>query len=51
MKVSVLAVAFVLAAGILGFVFKPTEDQQRPLTPEPRAGGDAHDDHGHGQHH
>jgi len=50
MKIAVLAVGFVLAAGILGFVFKPTEDQQRPLTPEPGAGGDAHDDHGHGHH-
>ena len=48
MKVAVVAVVFVLAAGILGFIFKPTEDQQRPLTPEPGAGGD---DHGHGHHH
>ena len=51
MKVAVIAVVFVLAAGILGFVFKPTEDQQRPLAPEPGAGGDAHDDHGHGHGH
>jgi urease accessory protein UreE len=28
-------------------VFKPTEEQQRPLAPEPGATGDAHDSHGH----
>jgi len=36
-----------IVSGILGFVFKPTEEQQRPLEPQPGAGGDAHDDHGH----
>jgi hypothetical protein len=51
MKVAIIAVIFVIGAGILGFVFKPTEDQQRPLAPEPGAGGGGHDDHGHGGHH
>lgn len=51
MKIAVIAAVFVLGAGIFGFVFKPSEEQQRPLTPEPGAGGDAHDDHGHGHHH
>jgi len=46
-KFAVIAAGFVIVAGILGFVFKPTEEQQRPLSPEPGAGGDAHDDHGH----
>jgi len=50
MKIAVLCTVFVLAAGIFGFVFKPNEEQQRPLEPAPGAGGDAHDDHGHGSH-
>lgn len=47
MKVALIAAVFVIGAGILGFVFKPSDEQQRPLAPEPGAGGDAHDDHGH----
>jgi hypothetical protein len=46
-KVAIFAAVFVIGAGILGFVFQPTEEQQRPLTPEPGKGGDAHGDHGH----
>jgi hypothetical protein len=46
-KIAIICAAFVIGAGILGFVFKPTEEQQRPLVPEPGAGGDAHDDHHH----
>jgi hypothetical protein len=51
MKVALIAAVFVIGAGILGFVFKPSDEQQRPITPEPGAGGDAHDDHGQGHHH
>ena len=47
MTEAILAAIFVIGAGIFGFVFKPTEDQQRPLAPEPGAAGDAHGDHGH----
>ena len=49
MKLAILSAIFVIGAGILGFLFQPTEEQQRPLAPEPGAGGDAHghDDHGH----
>jgi hypothetical protein len=50
-KIAIVSAIFVIGAGILGFVFKPTEEQQRPLEPQPGAGGDAHDDHGHGHHH
>jgi hypothetical protein len=52
MKIAVFAALFVIGAGIIGFVFKPTEEQERPLVPEPGAGGDAHghDDHGPGHH-
>jgi len=46
-EIAIFAAVFVIGAGIFGFVFKPTEEQQRPLSPEPGAGGDAHDDHGH----
>ena len=48
MDIAIVAALFVIIAGILGFVFKPTEEQLKPLAPEPGAGGDAHDDHGHG---
>jgi len=47
MKIAIIAAVFVFGAGILGFVFKPSDEQLRPLAPEPGAGGDAHDDHGH----
>ena len=47
MEIAIFAAVFVIGAGILGFVFQPTEEQQRPLTPEPGTGGDAHGDHGH----
>jgi hypothetical protein len=50
-KIAIVTAIFVIGAGILGFVFKPTEEQQRPLEPQPGAGGDAQDDHGHGHHH
>jgi hypothetical protein len=46
-EIAIVAAVFVIGAGIFGFVFKPTEEQQRPLSPEPGTGGDAHDDHGH----
>jgi hypothetical protein len=46
-KIAIICAAFVIGAGLLGFVFKPTDEQQRPLASEPGAGGDAHDDHGH----
>jgi len=49
-KVAIFAAVFVIVAGILGFVFKPTDEQQRPLAPEPGEGG-GHDDHSHGHHH
>jgi hypothetical protein len=45
-KIAIISAIFVIGAGILGFVFKPTDEQQRPLEPEPGAAG-AHDDHGH----
>ena len=47
MKIAIVSALFVIGAGILGFVFKPTEEQQRPIVPEPGAAGDAHDSHGH----
>ena len=54
MKIAVFAALFVIGAGILGFVFKPTEEQEKPLVPEPGAAGDSHghghDDHGHAHH-
>jgi hypothetical protein len=50
MKIAILSTVFVFAAGILGRLFEPTEEQLRPLTPEPST-GDSHDDHGHGGHH
>lgn len=46
MEVAVLAVVFIFVAGICGKFFQPTEEQQRPLEPEPGAAG-GHDDHGH----
>jgi hypothetical protein len=45
-KIAIVTAVFIIGAGILGFVFKPTEEQMRPLEPVPGAGGDAHDDHG-----
>ena len=47
MEIAIIAAVFVVVAGILGFAFRPTEEQQRPIAPEPGAGGAAHDDHGH----
>jgi hypothetical protein len=46
MKIAVWSVVFVLIAGICGRLFKPTEEQSRPLTPEPGA-VDSHSDHSH----
>jgi hypothetical protein len=46
-KIAIVSAIFIISAGILGFVFKPTEEQQRPLEPQPGTGGDAHDAHGH----
>jgi len=46
-KIAIFSALFVIGAGILGFVFKPSEEQQRPIAPEPGAAGDAHDSHGH----
>ena len=46
MKVAIISVVFVLVAGILGKFFPPTEDQLRPLAPEPGSGA-SHDDNGH----
>ena len=51
MEIAIYAALFILLAGAFGFAFNPTEDQKRPLAPEPGVGGDAHDDHGHGGHH
>jgi hypothetical protein len=54
MKIALFSALFVIGAGIIGFVFKPTEDQLRPLEPEPGTGGDdhgqGHADHGHAHH-
>lgn len=47
MKIALFSAIFVIVAGIVGFVFKPTDEQQRPLAPEPGAAGAGHDDHGH----
>ncbi|HET9216770.1 MAG TPA: hypothetical protein VFR18_07320 [Terriglobia bacterium] len=47
MEIALFSAVFVIVAGIVGFVFTPTEEQQRPLVPEPGAAGNAHDDHGH----
>jgi hypothetical protein len=46
-KIAIIAAVFILGAGILGFLFPPTDEQKRPLAPEPGTGSDAHDDHGH----
>jgi hypothetical protein len=45
MEIAIFVAIFVIGAGIFGFVFKPTEEQQRPLAPEP--GAATQDDHGH----
>ena len=52
MKIAVIAAVFVIGAGILGFIFKPSDEQLKPLAPEPGAAGDAHghDDHGPAHH-
>jgi hypothetical protein len=46
MEIALLSVIFVLAAGLCGKFFSPTEEQTRPLAPEPGSAA-AHDDHGH----
>jgi len=46
MTEALIAVAFLIVGIIVGSVFKPSEDQSRPLEPQPGQG-----DHGHDHHH
>jgi hypothetical protein len=45
MKIAVFAAVFVVVAGIFGRLFKPTEEQKRPLVPDASAASDEHDHH------
>jgi hypothetical protein len=51
MEIAIFASVFVIVAGILGRFFVPTEEQLRPLVPEPGAAGHGDVDHGHGHGH
>ena len=50
MQQALMALAFLVAATLIGSLIKPNEDQLRPLTPQPFSGDAGHDDH-HGHHH
>jgi len=45
MREAVFAAVFLLVSALIGAVLRPGEDQLRPLTPQPSAGGDGHDHH------
>jgi len=47
MQEALIALVFLIAAGLIGRFLAPTEEQTKPLIPQASSGDTGHDHHGH----